>query len=93
MQLVGIVGVREQERHRPEGLAAEVAVEARGQDARSPPDEAERDLDDAVVEELHLVDADNERGGELGVLLDVVALPIEMQRRRLPACETTSVSP
>ena len=94
MQLVGVVGVGEQQRHRPEGLAAEIAVEARGQHARAALDEAERDVDDAVVEELHLVDADDERRRQSSGCCSMSALePIEMQRSRLPACETTSVSP
>ena len=73
VQLVGVVGVREQQRHGAERLAAEIAIEARGQHAHAPPDEAERDLDDAVVEELHLVDAHDQRGRQLGVDLDVGA--------------------
>ena len=93
MQLVGVVGLGQQLRHRPEGLAAEVAVEARGHHAHAAAHQAERDVDDTGVEKLHLVDADDERRRQLGVDLESSLPAIEMERRRLPACETTSVSP
>src|SRR3954453_949908 len=61
LELVDAFGEREQRRHRAEGLAAEVEVQARADDAPAVGDEPLRDGDDARVEELDLVDPDDRR--------------------------------
>ena len=58
LELVDELGDAEQRRHRPERLGAEVLRETGGDDARAAPDERRNGVDDAVVEELHLVDPD-----------------------------------
>ena len=58
LQLVDELGEAEQERHRAEGLAAEVAVEPGRDDARAARDELLHRVDDRRLEELRLVDAD-----------------------------------
>ena len=60
-ELVDLLREREQRRHGPERLAAEVEVEARADDAMAARDELAHHADDRVVEELHLVDADDRR--------------------------------
>src|SRR5204862_4363878 len=55
LELVDELGQAEQCRQLAERAAAEVLREPRGDDARSPPDEGLDRVDDALVEELHLV--------------------------------------
>src|SRR5256885_1201149 len=61
LQLVDALGQREQYRDGPERLATEVQVEARADHAAPARDQSAYDVDDAVVEELDLVDADDAR--------------------------------
>ncbi len=58
LELVDELGAAEELGHGAERKAAEVLVEAGGDDARSVLDEALDDVDDLRREELHLVDAD-----------------------------------
>ena len=57
LELRDALGTGGQQRQRPEGQTPEVGVEARTDDANAVVGEPHRDLDNALVEELHLVDA------------------------------------
>jgi hypothetical protein len=87
LKLVDELGDAEQRRHRPEGQSPEVLRQSGGDDAGSPADELLDHAHDAVVEELHLVDADGVVAlGEGGTS----ALPSAVAARTLtPAWETT----
>src|SRR5207247_5108931 len=61
LQLLDALGEREERRHGAERLAAEVLIEARADDTSSVRDERTDDMDDAPIEELDLVDADDAR--------------------------------
>jgi hypothetical protein len=63
VQLVHRLRHREQARHGAKGLAAEVQVGARHDDARSAVGQELDDVDDAVVQELHLVHGEDARLG------------------------------
>ena len=59
LQLVDELGHAEEQRHRPERLAAEVAVQARGDDPLAPEHHLLNRVDDLGLEELRLVDPDD----------------------------------
>ena len=59
LQLVDELGVREELGHRPERQAPEILVEARDDDPDAALGEVERARDDALTEELSLVDTDD----------------------------------
>src|SRR5262249_44298657 len=75
LELVDELSHAEKRRHWAEPEAAEVLRQARGDDARPGLDEAVDRVDDAVVEELHLVDPD-------GVVAHGEALHVLARRRR-----------
>ncbi len=69
LQLVDELRVREEFRHRPERQPAEVLIEPGDDHARPAVGQLERAGDDAVAEELRLVDPDHvEAGGSVGQL-------------------------
>ena len=74
LQLVDELGAGEELGHRAERQAAEVLVEARGDDANAAVSERERGVDDRRLEELHLVDPDDVAAAgprdELGAAVD-----------------------
>ena len=59
VDLLHILGDGHQARHRPEGLAEIVSVEAGHDDAHAPVGERLAHIDEGLVEELRLVDADD----------------------------------
>jgi len=74
LELVHELGIREEVGHDAERQPAEVLIEAGDDDAHTAVCERQRRIDDATVEELHLVDADHivagAAGNELGHAFD-----------------------